>query len=260
MRKLSEIEKEKMRAFMMELAQLSAEVIIPYFASPGLMVDTKENDTPVTIADREAERVMRERIMKQFPSHGIIGEEFGNYQEDAEFVWSLDPIDGTISFTHACPLFGTLIGLLYQGEPLLGTIHQPVMEQLVIGDCELTTFNGRPVTMRQRTRLADASLFTTDVDTIKRERGLTGFEKLRSATKLFRTWGDCYGYLLVASGFGDIMLDAKMNPWDLIPLIPIVHGAGGRITAWDGSSAHRADSSIAASATLHPQVIELLNS
>lgn len=260
MTKLSDSEREKLRTFMIELAQLSAAVIIPYYANPGVIVENKSNDTPVTIADREAERVMRERIMSVYPEHGIIGEEFGNHQESAEFVWSLDPIDGTISFTHACPLFGTLIGLLHNGTPILGTIHQPILEQLVIGDGKTTTFNGRVVRVREDRVLGHASLFTSDVDTIKKARGLGGFERLRAATKIFRTWGDCYGYLLVAAGFADIMLDGMMNPWDLIPLIPVINGAGGVISSWDGGGALGADSTVAASARLHQEVIELLNS
>ncbi len=259
MAKLDDVEREKLRTFLIELAQLSAAVIIPYFGNNAVKIENKSNDTPVTVADREAERVMRERITERFPSHGIIGEEFGNYQENAEFVWSLDPIDGTVSFTHACPLFGTLIGLLHNGKPILGAIHQPILEQLVIGDGTRTTLNGRPVSVRSGRDLAQASLFASDIDTIKKARGIDGFDRLRSSTKIFRTWGDCYGYLLLAAGFADIMLDGMMNPWDLIPLIPVVRGAGGAISAWDGGEVLGADSTVAASAELHAQVIEILN-
>jgi myo-inositol-1(or 4)-monophosphatase len=245
--------------FIRELAHQSGELILPYYADHTLIVDQKSNQTPFTIADREGERIMREMIEKRFPHHGVIGEEFGSYQEDAEFVWTLDPIDGTISFTHACPLFGTLIGLLYQGKAILGAIHQPVLKQLVIGDGSTTLFNEKKVYVRETATLAEASLFTTDVDTIARARGIAGFNQLRTKTKLFRTWGDCYGYLLLASGFADIMLDGMMNPWDLIPLIPIIEGAGGIITAWDGGDVLKADSAVAASKALHNQVINILN-
>ena len=251
--------RNELQQFIRELAQQSGELILPYYADHTLVVDQKSNQTPVTIADREGERIMREMIEKRFPLHGVIGEEFGSYQEDAEFVWTLDPIDGTISFTHACPLFGTLIGLLYKGKAVLGAIHQPVLKQLVLGDGKTTLFNERKVFVRETATLAEASLFTTDVDTIAKARGSEGFNDLRSKTKLFRTWGDCYGYLLLAGGFADIMLDGMMNPWDLIPLIPIIEGAGGIISAWDGSDVLQADSAVAASKSLHNQVINILN-
>ena len=122
------------RSFLVELARQSGDFIRPYFAQPGLQVDTKSDDTPVTLADRGAEELMRRLIAQRFPEHGVIGEEYGNDRPDAEWVWVLDPIDGTKAFASACPLFGTLIALQHQGRPVLGAIHQPVMGQLLVGD------------------------------------------------------------------------------------------------------------------------------
>jgi histidinol phosphatase-like enzyme (inositol monophosphatase family) len=246
--------------FIHVLVQKSADVIQPYFAQASLAVETKEDQTIVTQADREAEAVMRNLIRKKYPSHGILGEEFGSENVSAEFVWTLDPIDGTISFASGCPLFGTLIGLLRAGKPILGAIHNPVLNQLCIGDSVETTLNGRAVRLRDVHQLSDATLLTTNVPSVAKYQNGERFEKLIERTRLFRTWGDCYGYLLVASGGADIMLDPIMSPWDILPLIPIIQGANGVITTWSGGDASRSDSCVAANKVLHPQVLQILNS
>jgi histidinol phosphatase-like enzyme (inositol monophosphatase family) len=246
--------------FIRTLAAKSGEVIRPYFTRAGLAVETKEDKTIVTQADREAETMMRQMIREAYPKHGILGEEFGTENASAEFVWTLDPIDGTISFARGCPLFGTLIGLLHGGKPILGAIHNPLLNQLCIGDNTETTVNGRAVKLRDTRQLSEAMLLTTDVAGIAKYQNKNGFDKLLGQTHLFRTWGDCYGYLLVACGGADIMLDPIMNPWDIVPLVPIVQGAGGVITTWSGEDAARGDSCVAANKILHPQVLEILHS
>jgi len=245
--------------FIRLLAEKSGEVIRPYFAKASFAVEIKEDQTPVTQADREAEAVMRELIRKAYPHHGILGEEFGPENASAEFVWVLDPIDGTISFATGCPLFGTLIGLLHAGKPILGAIHQPLLHQLCIGNNTETTVNGRAVQFRETRQLSEATLLTTDVASIAQYQKKEGFEKLLRQARLFRTWGDCYGYLLVASGGADIMLDPIMNPWDIIPLVPVIQGAKGVITTWSGTDASRGNSCVAANKELHPRVLEILN-
>ena len=242
-----------------ELARISGNVIRPYFDRLDLEVETKADESPVTVADREGEAVMRELIAKRFPDHGVIGEEYGTEKGEAEFVWTLDPIDGTISFTAGCPLFGTLIGLLREGRPVLGAIHQPVLGQLCLGTDGGTTLDGRPVRVREVSDLSQATLLATDIHNIERYRDRERFEALIDEVHLFRTWGDCYGYLLLAAGRADIMLDPIMHPWDLLPLIPIVRGAGGVISAWDGGDPVESDSCVAAAPTIHEQVIERLN-
>lgn len=241
------------------LADESAKVILPSFANPDVEVDTKADQSPVTIADREAEKVIRRLIGKKYPRHGIVGEEFGRENDSAEFVWMLDPIDGTKTFIRGCPLFGTLISLLHQGQPVLGAINLPALGKLCIGDNRTTTVNGRPVRMRHTADLSQATLLATDIDSIARYQSKEKFGTLMTQTKFFRTWGDCYGYFLLAGGWADIMLDPVMNPWDLLPLIPVIRGAGGIISDWQGGNAAAGKSCVASFPALHEQVIRLLN-
>lgn len=240
------------------LARESGEIIIPYFRGKDLGLESKPDASPVTLADKEAEKRMREIVKGAHPDHGIIAEEFGNENADAEYVWVFDPIDGTISFVSGCPLFGTLIGLLHRGEPVLGAIHQPVVGQLCVGDNEITTLNGKPVHIRERSQLSEATLLTSDLENVGIYRDAERFNRLRKEAGLFRTWGDCYGYLLLAAGGADIMTDPIMNPWDLLPLVPVIRGAGGVITAWDGSDVLKADSCLAAAPALHAKTLALL--
>ena len=246
------------RTFLAELAAQSGDFIRPHFGNPDLVVETKSDATPVTLADRGAEELMRALIRKRFPTHGVIGEEFGSDRPDAEFVWVLDPIDGTKSFAAACPLFGTLIALLHQGQPVLGAIHQPILHQLLVGDGHHTTLNGRAVRVRPMARIEDATLLTTNVHSPGRHQNGAAFDALSRRAKLFRTWGDCYGYLLVATGWADIMCDPIMNPWDVAALIPVVRGAGGVITDWQGQDPVNAKSIVAAGPGLHADVIARL--
>lgn len=246
--------------FVEELCRVSGEIIRDYFHRPDLQVEQKADASPVTRADREAEAAIRERIRRGYPDHGIIGEEYGEENPGAEFVWVLDPIDGTKTFIHGCPLFGTLIGLLHQGEPVLGAIHLPVLNQLCMGDNSRTTLNGRAVGVRRRRDLAQATVLATDITNVARYQQEAGFQRLVKQCRLFRTWGDCYGYVLLAAGHADVMLDPIMNPWDMLPLIPVIRGAGGVITTWQGDDPTRGDSCVAAGKELHPLVVEMLNS
>ena len=244
--------------FIHSLAVKSGEVIRSYYAMDNIVLETKDNQTPVTRADREAEALMRELIRKTYPDHGIIGEEFGEDNASAEFVWTLDPIDGTISFICGCPLFGTLVGLLHERRPVIGAINLPVLNQLCIGDCKQTTVNGRVVQCRNITRLSEAVLLTTDIVKIMEKHTNTVFDSLLGKTRLFRTWGDCYGYLLVASGKADIMIDLDMAIWDIMPIIPIIKGANGVITTWPGNDASHGTQCLATNHVLHSRVLEVL--
>ncbi len=250
---------DRYRTLMVELAAESGAFIRPLFGHRGLAVETKADQSPVTSADRGAEEMMRTQIKKRFPDHGIIGEEYGSERADAEFVWVLDPIDGTKSFITGVPLWGTLIGLLHRGQPVLGCIHQPVLQQLVVGDGVSTTLNGRPVRVRPCRQFADATLLTSDTLSLAKYHDGAAAQALAGQVKLFRTWGDCYGYLLLASGQADICLDPIMNPWDIAALVPVIRGAGGVISDWKGGSPYPAQSTVAAGPDLHPQVIAALN-
>jgi len=250
---------EPYRAFMIELAEKSGDFIRPLFANPELGVEFKADESPVTAADKGAEKLLRSLIAKKFPAHGIIGEELGNDRADAEFVWVLDPIDGTKSFITGVPLFGTLIALMHNGQPVLGAIHQPILRQLMIGDGLAATLNGKAVRVRPTARIEDATFLTSDpLNPAKYQNG-AAYEALTRRMRLVRTWGDCYGYLLLAAGWADVMCDPIMNPWDIQALIPIIRGAGGVITDWQGHDPVKAESIVAANVTLHPQVIAALN-
>lgn len=247
------------KRFALELAESSGDFIRPYFANPALAVETKSDMSPVTAADRGAEELMRARIARKFPDHGIIGEEFGDDRPDAEWVWVLDPIDGTKAFTTACPLFGTLIALLHEGRPVLGIIHQPVLRQMLMGDGATTTLNGRPVRVRPCPSFEDATLLTSDpLNPAKYQNG-PAFDAVAQRARVYRTWGDCYGYLLVACGWADIAADPVMNPWDIAALVPVIRGAGGVITDWQGGAPYPANSTVAANPELHRQLIAALN-
>lgn len=245
------------QSFAVEMARRSGEFILEHFRT-DLAVETKADATPVTVADRGAELLMREMIQRRFPDHGVRGEEYPPYQEDARHVWVLDPIDGTKSFVAGVPLFGTLIALLEDGQPILGVIHQPVLGQLLVGDGARATLNGRPARVRPRARIEDAVLLTTDFFDIGRHQDGAAFERLARRARLVRTWGDCYGYALLATGHADVMCDPVMAPWDILALIPVVRGAGGVITDWQGGDPVTAKSIVAAGPALHAAVVEAL--
>ena len=254
------------RALMLELAERSGDLIRPYFADPALVVELKADQSPVTAADRGAEELMRGMIRSRFPGHGILGEELGRENPDAPFVWILDPIDGTKSFAAACPLFGTLIALLPEGIPVLGSIHLPVSRQLLVGDGAETRLNpdrsgagGRPVRVRRCARIEDATLLTSDPLNPARYRNGPAFEALAGRSRLVRTWGDCFGYFQLATGNADIMCDPIMNLWDIAALIPVVRGAGGVVTDWHGGDPLKGDSILAAGPALHPLARAALN-
>jgi histidinol-phosphatase len=250
---------DELKPFLHRLAEASGAIIAPRYRDLGLKVERKTDGSPVTEADKRAEEAIRALIAKDFPDHGVMGEEFGTDNPDAEYVWVIDPIDGTISFTAGCPLFATLVGLLHHGRPVLGMINQPITGQRCIGDCEQTLLNDQRVTLRPVEALSDAVLLTTDMENIGRHREASGFERLRRECRLVRTWGDAYGYLLLAMGRADVMLDPIMNPWDVLPLVPVVRGAGGVISDWYGNDVSKGDSCVAASPALHARVVQLLS-
>jgi myo-inositol-1(or 4)-monophosphatase len=244
--------------FMYHLANISANIIKPYFRT-RMNIEHKEDNSPVTVADKNAEAAMRRAIVKEYPEHGIIGEEFGSYKEDAEYKWVLDPIDGTKSFICGVLSFGTLIALLKNDEPILGVINQPILNEFLIGDNKTTFINNKPTSVRNCKDISDAVLLTTDHINIEEYQNLEKFEKLIRKVKLYRGWGDCYGYYLLATGFADVMIDPIMSFWDTMALIPIIKGAGGIIADYKGDDPVKGNSIIAASPGIHSQVIKCLN-
>ncbi|MDX1393708.1 MAG: inositol monophosphatase family protein [Gemmatimonadota bacterium] len=255
------LDADDLRPFVTGLAERSGDVLRRHFRSPGLSVETKGDDSPVTIADREAEEVLRAAIRRRFPDHGIIGEEFGTEKGNADTVWVLDPIDGTISYVAGVALFGTLIGVIHRGRPILGAIHQPITRELVIGTSSGTTLGDRPTRVRDTRTLASCTLLTTDPTLILDHIGRGAYDRFEALTRevgTYRGWGDCYGYLLVATGRADAMADPILHPWDLLPLIPVVEGAGGVITTWTGDDPVDGSSAVAASPRLHGEILRAL--
>jgi len=244
--------------FALELAAVAAAVIRPWFLS-GVTVLDKADATPVTVADRRAEEVMRALIQQRYPDHGILGEEFGEHRPQARYRWVLDPIDGTRAFISHCDLFGTLIALQRDGRPLLGVIASPLSGRVLVGTGDQTRLqDGRPMRVRDCTRIEDATVLTTDHFNVARHRDGPAFEAMVRRARLYRTWGDCQGYALVATGGADVMLDPVLSPWDLMALIPVMEGAGGRITDWMGGDPVGADSIVATGGALHDAVIAAL--
>jgi len=232
---VSEIEPDAFLAFALSLADAAGDVIRPYFRKP-LAIRDKADLTPVTAADRVAEETMRALIEERFPEHGILGEEFGRVREDAEFVWSLDPIDGTKSFISGVPLFGTLIALTRGGRSILGVIDQPILRERWVGAVgRPTTLNGAAIRCRACSVLAAATLFATTPDMFKGEDAAS-FARVSDKVKLTRFGADCYAYGLVATGFVDLVLEASLEPYDFCAMVPIVEGAGGVATDWRGAN------------------------
>ncbi len=252
-------ETEALKQFIVEMAQASAHFIMPYFASPDLVVENKGDMTPVTAADKGAELLLRDMIMKRFPEHGILGEEYGQYQPEASHRWILDPVDGTKSFTANNAQFGTLICLLRDEVPILGAINLPATSQLLIGDGETSTLNGRLIRAKEPGPLSKAIVVTTDYDDSATRHGVEGWAALKKAVRKIYTWGDCYGYYLAASGGVQVACDPAMNAWDLLPLIPVMRGAGLTISDWQGRAPEKGDSCVVAHPSLHQEVIALLN-
>ena len=247
--------------FAKQLADRSGDIIRHYFAV-GYDVEWKEDATPVTVADRKAEEIMREQIMQVYPEHGILGEEFGHHQPDAEYQWVLDPVDGTKSFVAGTYLFGTLIALVHQGKPIVGVINNPIINHFLLGYGGQSWLNGRPVQVSNCSKLNKSLLVATSHLTTFDYRDGAAYESLIRQVERYRTWGDCHGYHLVATGGAEIMADPILNYWDLMALIPIIEGAGGKITDWYGDDVllHKGETgAIATNAHVHEAVIHILN-
>jgi len=223
------------------LADAAGGIIRGHFRTP-IAVDDKADDSPVTIADREAERTMRAMIGAAFPNHGIIGEEFGNENATAPWVWVLDPIDGTKSFITGKPVFGTLIAVLHLGTPVVGILDQPITGERWLGvNGQPSTLNGHPIHTRACDSPSKAALYTTDPHYFQGD-DLAAFDRLRKTVKLPRYGSDCYAYGLLAAGFVDLVCEANLKVYDYAALIPIIEGAGGVVSDWQGGPAHHSAS------------------
>ncbi len=256
--KLEAAERAEFLPFLHELAGVAASIIRGYFLQEA-GAQLKPDNTPVTLADRRAEEVMRLLIMQRYPEHGILGEEHGMHQPEARYRWYLDPIDGTKAFVSNCFLFGTLISLARDGKPILGCISHPMTGHIIVGEGGgPTLLAGQSVRVRDCTRLQDATLLATDhLQMLERPDG-AGFDQLTRQTRMYRTWGDCHGYFQVATGGADLMFDPKLKPWDIFSFVPVIEGAGGRATAIDGGNPLTGTDMLASAGPLHDEVVALL--
>jgi myo-inositol-1(or 4)-monophosphatase len=228
--------------FVHDLASRSGEAILPYFRT-AMATHNKAGDgsfDPVTEADRAAEMVMRRMIGEVFPDHGVVGEEFGSDRADAEFCWVLDPIDGTRAFVSGLPVWGTLIGLMRGGAPAYGMMHQPFTRERYFGDGRSAHYAGpdgeRALHARACGSLAEATVMTTSPRLFKGQDA-KAFERVEKACRLARFGCDCYAYCMLAAGHVDLVIEAGLQAYDIVALIPIIEGAGGVITNWEGGSA-----------------------
>ncbi|MGR3914705.1 MAG: histidinol phosphate phosphatase [Gammaproteobacteria bacterium] len=214
-------------------ADAARRITRTYFRA-GLDIASKRDRSPVTIADEETERCMRELILRRHPRHSVLGEESGATDNDSEWRWVIDPIDGTKSFATGNPAFGTLIALLRDGRPLLGLIDHAALDERWLGiDGAATTHNGANCATSRAARLKDASLYATSPDMFAGDT-LRRFNRLSAAFQFRVFGGDCYSYGLLSSGFTEAVCDAQLFAYDYLALVPVVKGAGGMITDWRG--------------------------
>ncbi len=242
-----------------KVARKGGEQTLEYFQK-SIKVEHKDDESPVTIADRMAEEVMRTEIADHFPDHGVLGEELGQSNEEHNVQWILDPIDGTISFIHGVPLYTTLVGITVDQKPAVGVIYAPALDEMADGAVGIGAyFNGESCHARRTANMKEATLLTTDLTHIKKHGYEHQFNKLHDECRYYRSWGDAYGHMMVATGRADIMLDPILNIWDAAALLPVVSESGAIFTGLNGESRIDAGNAVSATPGLHPQIISMFN-
>jgi histidinol-phosphatase len=248
----------------LQIAREAGEIALAYFRRDGLEVERKGDDTPVTIADRRAEEHLRKRIAEAFARDAVVGEELTDQPGSSPFRWIIDPIDGTKAFIHGVPLFGTLIGIEQEGEPVAGVIHMPALDECVYASrgCGAWYVGGgkprRPAMVSKRAPLSQGLFLTSEVATFDEIECGEVYRRLQSAAWLSRGWGDCYGYLMVAAGRAEVMVDPVAMVWDLSPMLPILEEAGGRFTDWQGRRTVLSGQAIATNGLVHDEALAIV--
>ena len=236
----------------------AGRLVLGYFGG-RLAHEDKLDGTPVTVADRRAEQLLRERIGTRFPHHAVLGEEYGESNPGARVRWILDPVDATRAFMLGVPLFGVLIGIEVAGEPVVGVVNFPALGEIVAAargrGCR---WNGEPCRVSPTDRIEDALVLTTDVECILGRPEGRGYRRLQQRASFSRTWGDCYGHCLVATGRAEVMVDPIMASWDAGPFPTIVSEAGGRFTSLRGAVSMHDSSGISTNGRLHEEVLREL--
>lgn len=243
--------------FAVDSAWQAGKITLSYFGT-GIVPELKSDQTPVTVADRQAEVHLRTLIQGRFPDDAILGEEYGEANPGARLRWILDPIDGTKSFVQGVPLYGVLIGLERDGEPLLGVCYLPALDEMVAAGKGLgCTLNGRRVKVSAVGEMGQAVFLSSDVASFSQRGRRDVYHQLERATRFSRTWGDCYGHILVATGRAEMMLDPAMNVWDCAALLPILEEAGGSFTDWNGIATIHGRDAVSTNAFLRQRVLEV---
>lgn len=267
--------------FALELAISAGGATLPFFRTGQLQVERKRDKSPVTAADKAAEQLAREKISSSYPGDSILGEEFGVIAGESEYEWIIDPIDGTKSFISGVPLYSTLVGMTVSGVPTIGVIYIPILGEIVVAAKGLGAWYGAmplPGTsasnssssdgvveltrchVSKQSQLEDGLLVTSQVDNFEHRNALTAYKALEEKAYVTRTWGDGYGYLLVATGRAEVMVDPIVNPWDVAAVAPVIQEAGGKFTTWSGEYNIRVPHCLGSNGLVHEQVLaELKN-
>src|SRR5262245_14338130 len=241
----------------------AGRLTLRYFQQDNFQVERKSDASPVTIADRSAEQLLRERITAAFANDGVLGEELGTTKGSSGFTWILDPIDGTKSFISGVPFYGTMVGIEHEGRALAGLVFMPGLDEGVYASSGQGTWHFRGDNEPQRcrvstkARLADGLFLTSQVDSFAKRGAASAFDALQQAAYITRTWGDCYGYFLVATGRAEVMVDPIMNVWDAAAIQPIIEEAGGTFTDWQGNPTIHAGEGIATNGLLLEEVLSI---
>ena len=246
-----------------ELATVAGRSTLQHFQRDTFTVVRKGDNSPVTVADQQAEQLIREQLQQRFPQDAILGEEFGEQPGTSEYQWIVDPIDGTKSFIGGVPLYSTLVGIVQGKQSLAGVIYLPALDEIVFAARGLGAWHAATGQVPRRcsvsSRSLDDGLFVvSQVDTFDKRGAGEGFRALQAAAYVTRTWGDGYGYLLVATGRGELMVDPIANPWDLAAVQPIIEEAGGRFTSWSGQPDAFAGDGIGSNGLVHAQALQAL--
>lgn len=250
---------------MVEVAQLAGQHTLRYFRSDDLQIDAKTDDSPVTVADREAEQLVRQQVAQEFPDDTVEGEEFAEQSGTSRYRWVVDPIDGTKSFVCGVPLYSTLLALELDGKPLGGVIYLPALGEMAVGAIEQGSwYRPRPdadwsaAAVSTKTDLSKAVFVTSQVDSFAERGAGDAYQRLESAAWITRSWGDGYGYLLVATGRAELMIDPVCSAWDVAAILPILVEAGGQFTDWKGSPTTRGGDGVGTNGKLHTQTLAQL--
>ncbi|MCH8922700.1 MAG: histidinol-phosphatase [Planctomycetes bacterium] len=247
-----------------EAAREAGKITLEYFQTDDLVVERKADNSPVTVADRRAEQHLRQRIAEEFPNDGIVGEEFPTTEGNSGYRWIVDPIDGTKSFISGVPLYGTLLGVEHEGRGVIGVIYMPALDEMVYAATgqgawhELGSKPRRPACVSSVAKLSDGLFCTCEVKTFLTADRQAAYDRLQATAQISRTWGDCYGYLLVATGRAAVMVDPVANVWDIAAVQPIIEESGGRFTDWQGQATIHSGDGIGTNGHVHEEVLALV--